>query len=63
MKAIRKKGEFVLPGFGKAGKAEKERPYGNQPEDAREDQDFGQNRRHSGSTEVVSDTERYQGCV
>jgi hypothetical protein len=45
MKAIRKKGEFVLPGFGKAGKAEKERPYGNQPEDAAEGQDSGQDGR------------------
>jgi nucleoid DNA-binding protein len=36
-KAIRKEGQFVLPGFGKARKAEEESAYRHQPKDTAED--------------------------
>jgi nucleoid DNA-binding protein len=64
-KAIKKNGEFVLPGFGKlASKAEEEGSYGRQSKDAREDQDSSQDcrqipsrqgckGRHSRGEEVV----------
>jgi len=44
-KAIKKNGEFVLPGFGKLVKAEEESSHGFQSQDAAEDQDSSHDRR------------------
>lgn len=41
-KAIKKNGEFVLPGFGKLVKAEEESSHGLQSQNSAEDQDSGQ---------------------
>ena len=64
-KAIKKNGEFVLPGFGKLVKQKRKARIGLQSEDAAEDQDSSQDRRQipsrqggkgrdSGGKEVVS---------